>query len=225
MKAFLRIRTIFVLGLLCFSAIVSAQSAAEIGQRMGQNAKALMNYSWKMRTELKMGGETKNTSVQLLRFDVDGKIQKTPLSAPPQPKKAKGIKGRKMKQKDEMQQLIQGLSQTAMAYIHPNPNQLDAFLQKANVWEGKAGATGGSMRIEGNGFVAPQDMVNLNVDSTTKRPLKMEAKTMFQEKPLQITAEYRDLTGGPTYIARMTMDYPEAKVQLVVENFDYTKQN
>lgn len=225
MKAFTRICMISLLVLLWVPSFLSAQGGPEIGRRMAQNIEALKKYSWKVRTEVKMDGETKSVSLVLLRFDIDGKIQKTPLSAPPQPKKARGIKGRKMKQKqEEMQELIQGLSQTTMAYLHPYPQQVEDFLQKANVWEGKSGATGGSTRIEGNGFIKPKDSVNYYLHSETKSPLKMEAKTDFGGKPMQITADYRDLPNGPTYVAKVIVTYPEAKMQLIIENFDYTLQ-
>jgi hypothetical protein len=223
MKTYLGIVQILVL--LCTSSVLSAQSGPEIGKRMSENLQALRQYSWKMRTEIQVDGKTQNTTLQLLRFDIDGKLQKTPLGAPPPQKKAKGIRGRKMKQKqEEMQTLIQGLSQTTMAYLHPYPDQVSQFLQKANIWEGKRGETGGTTRVEGTGFIKPQDSVNYYVASDTHQPTKMDAKTVFNEKPMQIAAEYRNLPDGPTYVARVIVDYPETKMRLIIENFDYTLQ-
>jgi hypothetical protein len=41
---------------------------------------------------------------------------------------------------------------------------------------------------------------------------------------MQIAAEYRNLPDGPTYVARVIVDYPETKMRLIIENFDYTLQ-
>jgi len=217
--------SVTITGLLCAgSAMVMAQGSADIGQRMSQNVQMLRNYSWKMRTELKMGGESKVTSLFQIRFDVSGQMQKTLISAPPEPKKARGIKGKKIKQKqEEMKALVEALSKTAMAYILPKPDQFQRFLQTANTWQGQGG-TGGSMRVEGKSFAKPGDHVNLYVNSTTKDFQKMSETTDLEGNPVQIQADYRSMQNGPTYLAKMTLDYPEAGVQLIVENFDYMRQ-
>ena len=72
--------------------------------------------------------------------------------------------------------------------------------------------------------MAPRDSVNIYVNASTKRPTKLEVQSAMNENPVQIVAEYRDLPNGPTYIARVTVDYPEAKLQLIIENFDYVSQ-
>ena len=206
------------------SALALTQGGAAVGQKMSQNLQALQSYSWKMRTELKMGGESKVASIHQIRFDLSGQPQKTQISAPPEKKKARGIKGKKIKQKqEEMKQLVEALSKTAMAYILPEPDQLQHFLQTANAWEGQ-GATGGSIRFEGKGFATPQDHVNLYVNKTTKNFQRLSATTDLEGNPVQIQADYRDMQNGPTYLAKMTLDYPEAEVQLIVENFDYLRQ-
>jgi hypothetical protein len=206
------------------SAMVMAQGSGDIGQRMAQNTQALRDYSWKMRTELKMGGESKVTSLFQIRFDMSGQMQKTLISAPPEPKKARGIKGKKIKQKqEEIKALVEALSMTALAYILPKPDQFQRFLQTANAWQGQGG-TSGSTRLEGTGFAKPKDHVNLYVNSTTRDFQKMSATTDLEGNPVKIQADYRDMQNGPTYLAKMTLDYPEAGVQLIVENFDYMRQ-
>ena len=124
----------------------------------------------------------------------------------------------------EIQKLGEALSEITMAYLHPKPNQLDPFLKKANVWEGKQGSSGALTRVEGSGLVTPHDSVNIYVNASTKRPTKLEVQSALNETPVQIVAEYRDLPNGPTYIARVAVDYPEAKLQMVIENFDYVIQ-
>jgi len=211
--------------LLCAgSAIALTQGSAGIGEKLNQNQHVLQSYSWKMRTELKMDGESKVTSLYQIRFDLSGQVQKTLVSAPPQPKKARGIKGKKIKQKqEEIKALVDALSKIAMSYILPEPDRFQRFLQNANAWEGQ-GSTAGSTRVEGSGFSNPQDRVNLYVNAVTKDFQQLSVTTELDGNPVSIQSDYRTMEGGPTYMAKMTVDYPSASVQLIVENFDYLRQ-
>ncbi len=88
--------------LLCAgSTFAPSQGTSDISEKMSQNMHVLRGYSWKMRTELKMDGESKVTSIYQIRFDLSGQMQTTLLSAPPEPNSARGIKGRKIMQKQE----------------------------------------------------------------------------------------------------------------------------
>jgi hypothetical protein len=56
---------------------------------------ALRSYTWIEKTEVSLKGEVKNTSLQSCRYGPDGKVQKTPLSAPAEPEEQG--RGRKKK--------------------------------------------------------------------------------------------------------------------------------
>ena len=49
-----------------------------------ENSLALRQYSWESRTRLDIDGETKNVSVDSIRYDIDGNQQKTQISATPE---------------------------------------------------------------------------------------------------------------------------------------------
>ena len=206
------------------STFAPTQGTSDISEKMSQNMHVLRGYSWKMRTELKMDGESKMTSIYQIRFDLSGRMQKTLLSAPPQPKSARGIKGRKIKEKqEEMKALVESLSNIAISYILPTPERFDRFIHNADAWEGQ-GSTKGSVRLEGNGFASEKDQVNLYVNNVTKDFQQLSVTTELDGAPVTIQSDYRTMQGGPTYLAKMTLDYPSAGVQLVVENFDHLRQ-
>ena len=62
------------------SVALIAQDKEKFAQAQQQNKEALKQYAWKSRTELKMKGESKNISLEQVRYDLDGKLQKTPLT-------------------------------------------------------------------------------------------------------------------------------------------------
>ena len=69
------------------SALVLAQEPPSFAASQKANAQALRKYTWKSRTELKLKGESKNVKLEQVRYDMDGKLQKTPLGGPPRPRR------------------------------------------------------------------------------------------------------------------------------------------
>ena len=66
------------------AAPVFGQSAPSFADSQKANAAALRQYSWKSRTELKLKGESKNVKIEQVRYDLNGKLQKTPAGGAPQ---------------------------------------------------------------------------------------------------------------------------------------------
>ena len=71
-----------VVALLAAITVGSAQQK-EFVQAQQANKAALREYTWKSRTELKLKGESKKLTLEQVRYDIDGKLQKTPIGAPP----------------------------------------------------------------------------------------------------------------------------------------------
>jgi len=72
------------LGTLLGAATAQEQHKEKFAEAQKQNKETLRHYSWKSRTELKLKGESKNVKLEQVRYDVDGKLQKTTIGAPPQ---------------------------------------------------------------------------------------------------------------------------------------------
>ena len=61
------------------------------------------------------------------------------------------------------------------------------------------------------------------LDAATRRQRKVEVQTTFKGKPVRIVSEFKDLDGGPTYLARTAVDYPSSELAVVTENFDHER--
>src|SRR3989304_3373145 len=88
------------------SSRASGQQKEQFAQAQRDNAAALRQYTWKTRTEIKMKGESKSVKLEQVRYDLDGKLQKTPIDGPPPAPAAKeeaggrgGRRGGKLKEK------------------------------------------------------------------------------------------------------------------------------
>ena len=194
----------FGLMLLVPTARLRAQSQGQqAAQKLSQNQQQLRAYSWTKRTEVLIEGQPVMRLVKV-RYDIDGKLQRTPLSASGD-------------LTPEMEGLIRDLENRGFAYTQPDPKAFAVFLQRSEIWEGR---NSGTIRIEGENFLQSGDSVELN--GRGQRIEKAEIETSYRGAPLQIKADYRTLpNSGPTYVARLIVSYPGQGLELKIENFDH----
>jgi hypothetical protein len=112
-----------------------------------ENAQKLRAYTWKQRLELQLKGETKKVLLNQMRYDVDGKQQKTPLSTgEPQQQAAQvpaGKRGGRVKakvvenKKEEFKEMMEGLAALVTSSGHIPPDKLKAALSQAKVTAGQ----------------------------------------------------------------------------------------
>jgi len=185
----------------------TAQQSEDFSQRISENAKELRSYSWTKRVEVREQGKVVATRLEKVRYDIDGKMQKTPL-------------GGEGEISSELATESRNLVDRGFAYAQPNPARINTFLkQKASFWEGK-GAGAGTLRIEGENFLQSGDQVEIRVKND--RPDRVEVEAKHKGTDLYIRGDYRGIPeGGPNYVARMTVAYPSRGLELMVENFDY----
>jgi hypothetical protein len=62
------------------------------------------------------------------------------------------------------------------------------------------------------------------VDAATRRQRRVEVQTTFDGKPVRVVSEFKDLTDGPTYMARTVVDYPSEELTISTENFDHLRE-
>jgi hypothetical protein len=105
--------------------VLAAASArnAEFVQAQQANSSALREYTWKSRTELSLHGEVKNIKLEQVRYDLDGRLQKTPIGGAAEesssPRRGGPI-GKRVaaRKKEEFKELMQELAALAGGYSH-----------------------------------------------------------------------------------------------------------
>jgi hypothetical protein len=198
----------FGLALMLVAAPVAAQQGQDVGRRLSENYRTLRAYSWTMRTAVSIQGQQVSVTVDKMRYDLDGKLQETPLGGSGQ-------------LTPELQQFVDALANLAFSYTQPDPQKFSAFMTKAEEWEGK-GAKAGTSRIEGGSFLQTGDWVAISAQNG--RADQGKAMTSLNDAPVTIEAEYRAVPNdGPRYVARMVAEVPSEGLEMTVENFDYIK--
>ena len=198
-----------------------ANLAVKISEKREENHKNQREYSWKTRTEIAIKGETKLLKVELVRFDVDGRMQKTTLSEEKQ-EPNRGVRGRIQKKKGkEKQEWFAELHGLLAQYSLPTTGKVLDFLDKATFGPGDLP---GTIRIQGTSVVQPGDELTLWIDSDTKETKLTKVRTRLDEDTVLLETNHDRLASGLSYQARSIITVPAEDVRMTVENFDYDKQ-
>jgi hypothetical protein len=188
-------------------------------------ALALRDYQWKQRTEVQRKGETKNVKLALVRFDSNGQMQTTPISASPEPDLPKfGL--RKMiaeKKFKEFKETVRQLGELARSYGELSPEQTQRFMATASL-NPEVTAQQKLIRVEGRNVLHTGDTMIVWLDAATRKQQRLEIQTIFDGKPVRISSEFRELPqGGPTFMAVSRINYDDGAVTIIIENFDHTR--
>jgi hypothetical protein len=189
-----------------------------------ENARALRQYNWKSRTEVRKGGETKSTKLYLTRYAVDGTLQQTLVSESSQKLPQFGLRGIiARKKKEDFVELLGELSALAKSYGSLPPDRVQHFMAGATTTP-ETTPQARLLRIQGRDVLQPGDSMTVWVDAATRRQRRVEVRTSFEAKPLSILSEFRDLPGGPTYMARSVVEYPDEELSVITDNFDHARE-
>jgi hypothetical protein len=215
------------------STLALAQAQPTFAESQKANAQALRQYSWKSRTEIKLKGESKNVKVEQVRYDLNGKLQKTPIAGPPPAAPAAaaapargGRGGGRLKnkvienKKEEFGEMMQGLGQLVASYGQLPPEKMQAFAANATKGKGE-GAMDGTAQIKGANVLLQGDSMTMWIDPTSQMMRRVEIKTLYEGKPATLITDYRSVPNGPTYMAQAMLTYPEKNVELTVDNYEY----
>ena len=198
--------------ILCSWSLASAQN---------QNAMALQQYTWKSQTQIRKEGEVKATKLYSSRYAADGTVVQLLIEEHSASLPKFGIRGMvAKKKKEEAQQLIESLQRLAKSYGELPPAKMQEFMKTAKATL-ETNAPQPLLRLESTGVLQPGDSMIVWIDANTRRQRRVEINSTFDEKPVRIVTEFKDLPNGPTYLARSVVDYPREELTLTMENFDY----
>jgi hypothetical protein len=226
-KSLLILLAMFVSPVIAPAQTEAPDTKQKFAQAQKENAAAMHHFTWKSRTELKLKGESKKVKVEQVRYGSDGQLQKITLeeSSPPPPEQKGGRRGARVKQKvvenkkEEFGELMQQLIVVAQSYGHIPPDQMQAFLKNAQFSMGKDKYQG-TIQITGKGVLNPADSMNIWIDKQTLMMRRIEISTVLDNKPVQMTSEYIQMTNGPCFQSRAVLQYPEKGIEVTVDNFD-----
>jgi hypothetical protein len=210
--------------LLLATVAISSQMDQKFAQSQQQNGRALRQYTWKSRTEIKRGGETKSVQLAIMRYTIDGTLQKTLISSTPQRQlPTRGIRSHiAQKKKEDFLETLDSLGTLAKSYSELSPDEMQRFMATAIVTP-EIGPQQKLFRITGSNILRPGDSMTVWVDAVSRKQQRVEIQTTLERKPVRIVSDFQDLPQGPTHMARSVVDYPDEELTLITENFGYER--
>ncbi len=226
-------RTLFAtLGLACCALLAGRTAGAQppdptavakqYAESARQNATLMRQYSWKMRVEMTVDGKTHPAQIYQMRYDMDGKLQRTALTAPEEVKKKRGlIRGAIQKNKiEDFKEWSEQLQDLIKDYMAPSPGAVLDFYSKARMSPG----SDTTAQVAAGDFLQKGDRATFWVHKQSSAPVRYSFVTALDEESVEGNVEFAQVTGGPRYPGRVTVSVPGRKVTAKVENFDFVKQ-
>ncbi|HXC70566.1 MAG TPA: hypothetical protein VN644_11350 [Pyrinomonadaceae bacterium] len=216
-----KIKVVALAIMLCAGSLAYGQQEQKFAQAQKQNAQALRQYTWKSRSQVRKDGDVKSTKIFLTRYASDGTQVQVLLEEDSARLPKFGLRGMiARKKKEEAAQLIEALQKLAKSYGELPPAKMQEFMGRATATL-ETNAPQPLLRLEASDVLQPNDSMTVWVDANTRRQRRIEINSSCDAKPVRIVSEFRDLPGGPTYMARSVVDYPHEELTLTVENFDH----
>ena len=191
---------------------------SKVSKARQENAQKTRDYSWTQRTEVKVKGEVKSLKTEIVRYTVDGELQKTPIDKT-SAKKPKGLRGKVAKKKmGEMKDWMAELGVLLKAYSLPTAGNLLDFLNKASVSPDGAGR-----RLDATNVVQAGDRMSVWIGADHKM-VKTEVTTQHDGSDVKLMTDHDTTPDGLDYVARTTIVVPDKGVEMMVENFSYQRE-
>jgi hypothetical protein len=194
-----------------------AQQLEEYAQGYREDQEALRGYTWKSRVRFSLDGKLKSTQVFEESYDERGRLQRRLLDSEPKAKPNKNLT--KVDQaRHDVRNLMDG-------YTHMSAENFRKVFGRPLVTEG-TGEMQGLARLHARDVIHMGDSMYVWVDEGRKRLRRFEIKTTLQKEPVRVVADFEDLQGGPTHIARSTVATRHKKKEMLIETeyFDFVRK-
>jgi hypothetical protein len=207
-----------------------AELKVEAQKQQQANEQALRQYTWKSRTEVRVGGEVKSILLEMVRYDAGGNLQKTPIGGQAAKKRSRLVdktpfgalvKHVKDKKTDEFNDDLRKLVD---AYTHIPPDAMQKFFQHAAFQPGQSEMQG-TIRVFGSDVVKKQDTLSIWIDPQTREKRKVEILTSLHGDPVQIVSQFGKLADGVSYTSVSKVEIQAKELQINTENFEFVRSS
>ena len=199
------------------------QLAMGYSQAVTANIVTMAQYSWQQRIEVVVDGNVVWIDLYQVRFDSDGRLQKTLVNHDVQVGQKKRIRGRVQSSKlDGLEEAVVNLENMTRAYATASAGSLLDFFLGAQI--SPATEYDDTSLVQGGNLLNQGDRVSLWVDNERLLPVKMALGVAADGKPVGVDVYYRHLRGGLFVMDHVGMEIPDDNITINYENFDYRQQ-
>jgi len=226
--------TFLSFALLLASPLAGQQPAASAGgtdhvalikQSLQKSAVALRQYQWVETTALSVKGEEKSRTQASCYYGADGKVQKTPIGAPPAEDKKRGLRGKVAENKKEE---ISASMKEAVALVHqyipPDPARIQAAKDSGRLTLTPPDSKGNVVVVVKD-YLKPGDSMTivLNVATNQVAGVTVATFTDSAKDAVGLKVSFASFPDGTVYPAKTQLDVASQNLAVAIENTGYKK--
>ena len=215
-----------LLVLLAFPQGTQAQQdkVAALKQSLAANQQLQKQYKWVETTVVSMKGEEKSRTQKQCFYGPDGKVQKQPLSAPPQQAAPGGVKGKLVeKKKAEITATMTQAMDLVHQYVPPDPQRIQAAKSAGNLAVTPSGPS--AARLDLKNYLKPGDTLSLGLDTAGNALQTVSVKSYLATPAdaVSLDVTFARLREGLSYPGNVVLNVPGQQIQVVVQNSNYQR--
>ena len=201
----------------------NAGMAAQLAKARTANAVLMKQYTWNSRVEVLDQGEVKDLRIELVNYGPSGQLQRNILNDQSAPLPF-GFLRRKIAEREraKVEEYLVGLRSLLERYTLPSEGKILAFMNQAATSGPDAN---GLFEMTGQNVVYPGDAFSVWFDARTRQTRRIQVTTVFQGDQVDLTATFKTLKSGLTYMAFGEVIVPAKQMSVQVQNFDYNRGN
>ena len=203
----------------------AAEHVAAIKANLSKSSQNLKAYQWTETQVVNLKGEDKSFKQSNCAYGADGKVVKTPVTAPAEDKGKRGVRGKIIEnKKEEMGEYMQSAVALVKSYIPPDPAKIQAAKDA-----GKVSMTvlepGKRVRIDVKDYEKPGDNLGIEVDTASNQILGMSVASYLTDvnDAVALDVKMATLADGTGYPEKIVLDGTAQKIKVTVSNSDYKK--
>lgn len=194
--------------------------ALAISEADAANTEKLKAYIWKRKSDVRIGGELKLTTITEFSFDAGGKLQAKMIDAESTVKKKPGLRGRMQKSAaEDKAEYVQKALEVALSYTFMTKGQLLDFFSKATVTtsNGVIEATGKNVNMNG-------DQLTVRVDEKTRLFLSKKFSSLVGKDAMDGELNYEKFSSGISHGTTTVLNLPAQNMKINAVNQDYSQR-
>jgi hypothetical protein len=212
--------TMLIFATAAFAQVDKEQLALAVSKADEANTKQLMQFIWKRKSVVSIGGEVKLTTITEFSFDATGKLQAKVIDAESTVKQKRGLRG--MAQKNAVEdktEYVQKALELSLAYTFMSKGQLLDFFTKATIStkDGVIEASGKDVYVKG-------DQLTVRVDEKTNLYLNKKFSSLLGKDAIDGEINFEKFSSGINHGSTTILNMPAQKMKINAVNEDYSQR-
>ena len=193
---------------------------------LAQSQEALKTYEWVETTVVSVKGDEKSRTLQKCYYGDDGAVQRIPISAEPQDKAPRGLRGKiAERKKEELTDYMKDAIGLISLYVPPDPVRIQQCKDAGNASVSLADP-GKPIRFEFKSYRVPGDLLALNVNSdSTPAALNLSTSMAKEKDTIQVDVTFGKLKDQVTYPSTIVLQAKAKDLVVSVTRTGYVKMN